>query len=50
MVIQQEQLQDIFEPRIIESKRKKTNFFICKTQCIYEEKNHQEYTIRTLIK
>ena len=50
MVIQQEQLQDIFEPRIIELKRKKTNFFICKTQCIYEEKNNQEYTIRTLIK
>ena len=42
MVIQQEKLQDIFEPRIIELKRKKTKFFICKTQRIYEEKNHQE--------
>ena len=31
MVIQQEKLQDIFEPGIIELKRKKTKFFICKT-------------------
>ena len=42
MVIQQEKLQDIFKPKIIELKREKTKFFICKTQCIYEEKNQQE--------
>ena len=41
MVIQQEKLEDIFEPRITELKRKK-KIFICKTQHIYEEKNHQE--------